>query len=56
MKMVKTKLHHRKSKAKSHLAETGSMDSTEIWNLDHDHPDLDSQLYRIARSPKQENL
>ena len=30
--------------------------SAEIWEVDHDHPDPDSQLYRIERSPKQENL
>jgi len=57
MKTVKTKLHHhRKSKAKSHPAMSTSLDTAEIWGLDHDHPDPDMQLYRIERSPKQENL
>lgn len=57
MKTVKTKLHHhRKSKAISHPAMSGAKDASEFWNVDHDLPDPDLQLYRIERSPKQENL
>jgi hypothetical protein len=57
MKAMKTKLHqHRKSKSRLHPSVTLQIDSAEIWGMDHDHPDLDMQLYRISRSPKQENL
>jgi hypothetical protein len=56
MKTVKAKLHHhRKSKAGTHSAPI-SQDGAEAWALDHDLPDPDFQLYRIERSPKQENL
>jgi hypothetical protein len=57
MKTIKTKLHHhRKSKTVSHPAAPSAQDAAEFWALDHDLPDPDLQLYRIERSPKQENL
>jgi hypothetical protein len=57
MKTVKTKLrHYRKSKTKSHPAEPIPQDSAEFWEMDHDHPDPDLQLFSLERSPKQENL
>jgi hypothetical protein len=54
---MKTKLHHnRKSRTESHPAVNSRRDAAEFWELDRDHPDPDMQLYRIERSPKQENL
>ncbi len=56
MKTVKTKLHHhRKSKTRSAGAVTIPQDAAELWEMDHP-ADPDLQLYRIERSPKQENL
>ena len=57
MKTVKTKLHHhRKSRTGSHPAVPVPLDATEFWELDHDRPDPDLQLFSLERSPKQENL
>jgi hypothetical protein len=56
MKSLKsTKVHHGKSRAASHPAPIPK-DAAEFWELDHDRPDPDMQLYRIERTPKQENL
>ncbi len=57
MKTVKTKLTHlRKAKMTSHPTVPLPQDAAEFWEMDHDLPDPDLQLYRIARSPKQEDL
>jgi hypothetical protein len=56
MKTVKTKLHHhRKSGTRSHSIPI-PQDAAEFWDLDHDRPDPDLQLFSMERSPKQENL
>jgi hypothetical protein len=50
MKTDKTKLHHhRKSRRALHPAEPTLRGTTEF-------SELDLQIYRIERSPKQENL
>jgi hypothetical protein len=54
MKAVKTKLHHhRKGASRPSVLR---QESAGFWELDHDRPDPEMQLYRIERSPKQENL
>jgi len=56
MKTVKTKLHHRKARTRSHPAGHNLQGSSEIWELDHDRPDPDMLAFNLERSPKQENL
>jgi len=56
MKTVKTKLHHRKARTRSHPAIALADNAAEIWELDHDRPDPDMMAFSMERSPKQENL
>ena len=53
MKSIKTKLHqHRKAKGGAHRAAIAH----DVAEIAHEVTDLEMQLYRIERSPKQENL
>jgi len=54
MKTLKAKLY-RKSKLASQTG-LSAREAAEIWDMDHDHADPDLQMYRIQRSPRQENL
>ena len=40
----------------SHGPAPTPQDAAELWAMDHDMPDADQMLYRVQRSPKQENL
>jgi hypothetical protein len=56
MKIVKTKFsYHRKAKRGTHPVALIVQDGAECWELDHDRPDPDLQLFSLERSPKQEN-